>query len=117
MIEKNCNDKRLFLMALNIVYKHYIYDRYRLFHKNRIKILNEMILKKLKCISYIDLYKNSLRYFGFMTSHRLNIKHHEFYYKPCRVCKKHLQIICNEDDMIYFRCLSCHHTKYNIFKI
>jgi hypothetical protein len=109
--------KSLFLKALGIVYKHSIHDEYKTFDKNRKKKISICVSKKLKCISYIDLYQNYLRYFGFVSLHKLNIEHHEFYYKACKLCKRHLQIICNEDGMIYFRCLSCHHTKYNIMQI
>lgn len=109
-------EKKLFMAVLDIVHMHLLIENHQLVQKHRENLLNDLIQKKIKCIQYIDLYHNYFRFLSSPKIHRLDIRHHGFYYEACQLCKKHLQIICREDGMIYFMCLSCQNKTHNIFE-
>lgn len=109
--------KQLFLDVLRIVHSHILLEKQRAFTKMMVEKLDALITQRVRCIGFIDLYQNYLRYFGFICPTRLNIRHHEFYYKHCTLCRRHIQIICHEDRMVYFMCMGCSHKKYTVFEV
>lgn len=109
--------KSLFLEALGIVHSHMLFWEQKAFREALVKKLNTLVIQRIRCIGFIDLYQNYLRYYGFISPTRLDIRHHEFYYKHCNLCRKHIQVICHEDRMVYFMCMSCSHKKYTVFEV
>lgn len=110
--DKEIMKKSLFLNVLHIVYSHVLFERYHRFDIRRRFILHTHIRKRIRCLQYINLHDDCFKTFAQIN--QSDIQHHEFYYKSCQLCKKHLQIICHQDNMIYFMCLHCEIKTFNM---